>query len=342
MEASRSYTYPFVSIIILTYNGKRFIDECLNSIKNIDYPREQIEIIIADNGSIDGTPRYVHEKHPYVKLVRFKKNYGFALGNNKAAKYAKGKYIAFLNQDVIVDKKWLIEMIRLMERDDKIALCGSQVRDYYNRNEIQSLGQFITTAGEGFNITSTDIQVVRTQMRNFAYVTSVMGCSMLIRRDIFFAVGGFDENYFMYDEELDLGFRLWLKGYKVAVVLSSLVYHYLGGGLLSEFQTYWHHRNRLGTIVKNFEKINVMKGLFIAFIADLAKSILFIKHKKPGLIIKMLHGNLDALKDLRLHLNKRKAIQQNRRYSDKELKELNIIAPTIQAIKIFLKRMQKK
>jgi GT2 family glycosyltransferase len=170
------------------------------------------------------------------------------------------------------------------------------------------------------------------------YVTSVMGCSMVIRRDVFFEVGGFDEDYFMYDEELDLGFRLWLRGYKVKIVPTSIVYHHLGGGLLSAFQTYWHHRNRLATVIKNFESINVIKGLYIALLIDLAKSILFIKHRRPELIGKMVRGNIDGLKNLHLYLSKRRVIQQSRRYSDKELKELGIIVPVIKGIKIFFNR----
>lgn len=103
---------PFVSIVVLNYNGKAFLDDCLNSIFNIRYHSSLYEVLVVDNASTDGSIEYIRNRFTKVKLFALENNYGFTEGNNIGAKYASGDFIAFLNNDTIVDENWLNELVK--------------------------------------------------------------------------------------------------------------------------------------------------------------------------------------------------------------------------------------
>ena len=102
-------TFPVISVSIVNLNGEKYLDECLKSLEELNYPRNKLEIIVVDNGSTDNSLEMIRENYPHVKIIENSRNMGFAYANNQAAKVAKGEYVAFLNNDTRVDKNWLIE-----------------------------------------------------------------------------------------------------------------------------------------------------------------------------------------------------------------------------------------
>lgn len=215
-------TAATVSIIILNYNGKAYLGDLFSSLAELNYPVQKIEIVIVDNASKDGSVDWIQQNYPNVRLLTNSANLGFAKGINGGARAASGDYLAFLNPDMRVDKQWLSALMETMLSEKDIACVGSVVLDWTGKKI-----DFAGRSNDALNLCpepaadaaplldrSTDVPIL------FA-----SGGAMLIRCDVFENLGGFDEDYFLYNEDVDLGWRLWLQGYKVLCSTRSLVYH---------------------------------------------------------------------------------------------------------------------
>jgi hypothetical protein len=130
---------PSVSIIVVNYNGKRFLEECFDSIFSLSYPKEKLEVILVDNGSTDGSLDLVKDKYPNVLIIQNTVN-NYCKANNLGIASSKGKYVALLNNDVKVEKNWLIELIKIMERDERIGAVMGKV--LFPDGKIQSTGHY--------------------------------------------------------------------------------------------------------------------------------------------------------------------------------------------------------
>jgi GT2 family glycosyltransferase len=214
---------PSISIIVLTYNGKRFVKDCLGSLQNIYYPKKKYEIIVVDNASSDGTAEYIQKHFKKIKIIKLDRNYGFAEGNNRGIKFCKGEFIIFLNQDTKVDKHWLIELVKPAIKDKKVGICGSLIRDFYRPQLVQDAANYLDIFG---NVIHKGWGEKNVSILNPLEVFSVSGASLLIRRSILNKLKYcFDPSYFLYFEETDLCWRVNLLGYKVVFTPFSIVYH---------------------------------------------------------------------------------------------------------------------
>lgn len=335
--------YPFISIIVLNYNSKEYLHDCLDSLERINYPKNRYEIILADNASSDDSIEYVRGKFQWVRIVKFDENYGYAEGNNKAADYAMGEYILFLNPDTIVDINWLIELAKeIVKSNNEVAIYGSKVLYMDKPTIIQTTGLTLTPMGIGFSIGAGKSSNC---FNDSKMITSAEGCSFLIKKSIFHKLGGFDSDYFAYVEELDLGYRAWLDGFKVIYVPTSILYHKFGGnwgGLDSPYRIFFSQKNRLATIVKNFEIHNVIKGLLISFGFDIIRiSTFLIKRHFKG-VFAVAKGNYYFSKELPKTIKKRKDIQANRKLSDAEMYKMGLIAPIGNCINEYMSIVIKK
>ena len=128
---------PVVSIVIVNYNGRRFLDTCFNSLLAVDYPQKQVEIIMVDNGSKDGSIQYMKDTFSSVKVVVNNQN-NYARANNLGIKNSSGKYVVFINNDITVERNWLIELVRCAEADPTIGVVGSKI--LFKNGLVQSLG----------------------------------------------------------------------------------------------------------------------------------------------------------------------------------------------------------
>ncbi|MEE8324390.1 MAG: glycosyltransferase [Candidatus Humimicrobiaceae bacterium] len=253
--------FPLISIAIVNLNGKDYLENCLQSIRKLDYPDDKIEVVIVDNGSSDSSISYLESEHKQVRLIKNDKNMGFAYANNQAAGAAKGEYIAFLNNDTRVDSKWLIELLKPIYGDKETVASGSKVLSMDGK-KLDFVGGMINFEGKGFQI-DFDLPIEKDLHKQYKYLPFANGGAMLIRRDIFLDVGGFDEDFFAYYEDVDLGWRLWVLGYKVIFAPDSIVYHHHHGTsrIFSEDKLrFLKERNSLYSVFKNYDDSNLARA----------------------------------------------------------------------------------
>ena len=252
------FLYPEITISVINLDGENYLNDCLKSIEKLDYPQDKVEIIVVDNGSGDNSVKLLENNFPKIKLIRNNDNYGFAKANNQAAAAASGEYIAFLNNDTKVDEKWLIELLRPVYGSSEVICSGSKVLSFDGKN-IDFAGGMINFEGKGFQI-DYGIPVEKDIHNLKRYLPFVNGGAMLIRKDVFIKAGGFDEDFFAYYEDVDLGWRLWVLGYKVVFSPNSIVYH-MHHGTSKNFSEdklrYLKERNALISIFKNYDENNL-------------------------------------------------------------------------------------
>lgn len=255
------FDYPLITISIINLNGQKYLKDCLESINNLNYPQDKIEIIVVDNGSSDDSIEFLKANYSKVKIIKNNKNMGFAYANNQAARVAQGEYIAFLNNDTKVDSKWLIELLRPVYGDKETVASGSKVLSMDGKN-LDFVGGMINFEGKGFQI-DFGLPIEKDLHKQYKYLPFANGGAMLIRRDIFLDVGGFDEDFFAYYEDVDLGWRLWVLGYKVIFAPDSIVYHHHHGTsrIFSEDKLrFLKERNSLYSVFKNYDDTNLARA----------------------------------------------------------------------------------
>ena len=205
------------SILIVTYNHKNYLKACIESIQNQDYPHE---IILIDNCSTDGTVEYVKEDFPFVKVVESKKNLGYGAGNNVGIKYAKGEYVVILNPDTIVEKNWLKELIKPLEKGERLSTTPKIL--LFDGFAISACGLVAHYTGLTF---ARGYLAKPYEFKKLEYVSGFSGACFAIRKKDFEELGGFDEKFFLYNDDSDLFWRAHLKGFKILYVPLALIKH---------------------------------------------------------------------------------------------------------------------
>lgn len=225
-----------VSIIVVNYNGKDCLDKCLKSLTSLNFPKKEYEIIVVDNNSPDESWKIAENYN--VNLIKNKTNDGFAKANNIGLKSAKGKYIALLNNDATADKEWLNELLNPFE-DKQVGASTSIV--YYGK-KIQKLKLPWFAGGKVYPMHFVKHNYL---LYHQGYTDYPCGCSMMIKRSILEDIGGlFDERFFMYGEDADLGLRLKKCGFKIAYNPKAIAYHHIDINRLSSHEVYYSFKNR--------------------------------------------------------------------------------------------------
>jgi GT2 family glycosyltransferase len=330
---------PLVSIIIPNYNGKKHLKECLNSLEMMEF--NNYEIIMVDNASSDGSVEFVKDLCPEVHVLPLEKNYGFAEGCNLGAQQARGEYIVFLNNDTKVDVFWLKELLLATKKYGENHIYSSKVLFYDQPDTLNTIGGIITPMGSGLDINfgKKDID----KYNKVRFVASPSGCSMLLKKALFLEMDGFDKDYFAYLEDVDFGWRCWLKGHKTYYIPQSVVYHKYGstgGKMDTPFRVYNVQKNRLFNILKNFSFSKLITGFIVSVMFDLVRIFTFLVHGDFSLISSILKGNYAFIKGISPTLSKRKYIQQNRKLSDGQMQKLGLIASLSGCLKEY-KRLGK-
>jgi len=306
---------PFVSIIVLNYNGKKYLTNCLDSLFKIDYPKEKFEVILVDNGSLDGSVDYVKHNYPWVRTVPLKVNYGFTGGNNRGVGLAKGEFVVFLNNDVSVESEWLIELVKVVINNPG-AIVTSKSLFFDLPDLIDHDGTKATFIGRSFQINfSRKNDNLKSAPK---FVVQPYGASMLIKKSIFDDLGRFDEVYFTSLEDTDLGLKAWLYGYKVIYVPTSIFYHVGGGtggwgGQISNRMVFDLTKNSYMNILKYFNSYRILQGITFSLIYYLISIIDSIRARRIDSIKAILQAHIWVFKNTRLILKKRLALKRNQR-----------------------------
>ncbi len=259
--------YPLVSILIVNYNGKQLLQQCIDSVLRSEYVN--YEVIVIDNGSSDGSAELVKRilgDSRKFRLIQNSRNIGPSAARNVGCRLALGKYMAFLDNDTKVDPLWLTRAVRLMEADPTIGAAQCKLLLMQNRDELDYVGDRISQFG--FLIQRAKFREVdRGQFDQVVEIFAAKSAGMMVRRDIFFEVEGFDDAYFIYMEDTDLCWRIWLAGYRVVCLPTSVVYHDFDIAtsklsLESKFLVKYHGtKNYVMTLLKNLNGRNLMKML---------------------------------------------------------------------------------
>lgn len=263
----KELSYPQISIILLNFNGAPFIRNCINSILNIRYPF--YELIFVDNGSTDDSLEIIKKEFKHklnIKLVDLGKNTGYPVGNNIGARYAnrKSKYLLFLNVDTEVTLNFLEHLVKIMERNTFIGAAQPKLLLLAkDKKYIDSMGAFIDVIGTVYNIGG--LEKDRGQYYQVRDVFYAKGAALFIRRRLFEEVGGFDEDFFLWRDEVDLCWRIWLHGFKVVNIPSSTIYHHGSAIIKKNFlkpeMAFFFTRNNITMLVKNYSLSNIVKFL---------------------------------------------------------------------------------
>lgn len=256
-----------VSIVILNFNGANYTENCLRSLLQTMYP--QFEIILIDNASTDRSFENISKLFGFnssLILIKNQLNLGFAGGNNLGAKIAKGKYVVFLNNDTEVCSDWLTELVKVMESDPSIGAAQSKLL-LFDKKTFDSSGDMVTVFGESF--CRGKFEKDEGQYNKVEEVFAARGATMIVRRDLFCEVGGFDEKFFLTCEDTDLSWRMRLAGSKIFYVPTSVVYHAVSASSKNSFQKINHSaKNKIMMIIKNYSLGSLVICLPFTAISD--------------------------------------------------------------------------
>jgi hypothetical protein len=303
----------------LNYNGAHFIDECVGSLLNIS--SDPFAIYLIDNCSSDDSVALTRTRYPMVRLIETGGNLGFAAAYDRVIRQLDYEYFVLLNVDTIVDENWLHPLLRTIRSDKRVGGCGSKIIHMSDGKTIDHAGGMLTLTGAGLDIGKWEIDG---GCYDSAKETGfVCGCSLLVRKAAYLEVGGFDPEYFVYHEDVDLCWKLLMFGYSVVYVPDSVVRHHIGMGaqqtIETPFKTYHCQKNRIANIIKNLAPKRLIVALSVSTAYDVVRIAGFIRIGRPDLMKAVLmgyHGALGRLGDL---LRQRRTLQQRRLRSDEEI-----------------------
>lgn len=298
-----------LAIVILNWNGIQLLKEYLPKV--LSYSADA-EIIVADNASTDGSVDFIRAEYPNVRVILNTANEGFTKGYNLALKEVDADIFCLLNSDISVTEGWLPPILQFFEDHSEAAIVQPKILDLKDPENFEYAGAgggFLDALGYPFcrGRIFQSIETDEGQYDDTREIFWATGACMFIRKEVFKSLGGFDEDYFAHQEEIDLCWRAHNLGYRVFYVGSSHVLH-LGGSTLSNMdprKTYLNFRNSLFSITKNLPKrrafILILCRLFLDFIAG----IRFILQFKIGHCIAIVHAHISYYLKLRRMLRKR-------------------------------------
>jgi hypothetical protein len=324
-----------VGVVILTHNSKKFLNHLIPSVLNQSY--KNYKIYVLDNSSDDGTPDIVERNYPQISIIRLKKDYYFAIALNYAAKKLNHKYLAFLNDDTYVNSFWLEGLVRSIETDDKVVIANSKSMVWSNPQIIDSAGGKLTIMGGGYNIGLLERDSA--EFNTEKYIGAAVASSVLVKRELFLKVGGFDSNFIMNIEDTDFCWRAWLFGLKVIFSPKSVIFHHQSYSWEKEstyLKGYFNIRNRYLTLLKNADSQILLISLSISSLFN----ILYLV-KNPSRL--KCRAFIDAIsyiwKNKKRVLTQRKDIQSKRTISFYNLMKKGFFSNFQESInRIFLRR----
>lgn len=310
---------PFVSVVIVNFNGRKWLTRFFKSVVDSDYPHNKLEIILVDNGSTDGSVQYIKDKFgedSRIKVTRIEENVGWARAVNKGMRISKGEIMVHISSDVEVAPNWLREITKVLTSNPKIGIVQCNSFSVWDRKSRDSVMNFLDKYGFSYGY------VPEEKPRE---VFLAEGLAFAVKRKVIKEIGIFHEYFFMEYDDMDICWRARLGGYKVYFIPSAVVYHVRGGTI---GRTYFQRllnvklytRNHLITLIKNYEWVNVLKTLPVVMTIDFAKIAYLIARRKSEVALMVLKGILSTLTVMKPTLRERWKIQHIvRKVSDRQI-----------------------
>ncbi|WP_405567441.1 glycosyltransferase family 2 protein [Polaribacter sp. Asnod6-C07] len=308
------------AIVILNWNGQKLLKQFLPSIVN--FSSNEAEIYVADNASTDISISFIKANFPSVKIIKNDVNGGYAKGYNDALQNINADIYCLINSDVEVTKNWLSPILDVFKSDEKTAIIQPKILDYKDKSKFEYAGAgggFIDLygypycRGRVFNHLEKD----ENQFNDISEIFWASGACLFIRSTIYHKIGGFDEDYFAHQEEIDLCWRTQNIGYKVKYVGTSTIFH-VGGATLQEtnpHKTYLNFRNSLLNVVKNVPKKWFLFVVFSRLVLDGIAGIKFIFELRPIHTWAILKAHFSFYRNFFKFLKKRKRLQKKQDYN---------------------------
>jgi GT2 family glycosyltransferase len=264
--------WPSVSVVVVNFNGRGYLEDCLRSLRELDYPPEQVEVVFIDNASTDGSVELVRGSFPEVRVLVNDTNTGFSPAVNQGARVAGGEYLALINNDAEADRAWLREAVRVLEAERTVACVACKILRA-DRRTVDFAGGQMGFYGHGF---AKDVEHSESAGGALRRTLFASGGAMVTRTALFLETGGFDETYFAFFEDVDFGWRLWVLGHEVVYVPDSKVFH-RHHGTIERFgyarERYLLERNALATIFKNYEDDRLARTLPASLVLTIARGM---------------------------------------------------------------------
>jgi GT2 family glycosyltransferase len=340
-EGMRDSSFPLISVVVLNWNGGRIVEECLISLQVQTY--RPLEIIVVDNASTDGSVDLVEKRFPDIKLIVNERNLGFGGGNNVGIRACHGRYIMILNNDTRLDPKCIEELKRSIEKDEKYGACASKILLEYEDNLIDAAG--IVVCPDGLSIGRGRLEKGdRYDEEKEVFFAS--GCAGLYRREMLEGIGLYDEDFFAYADDTDMGWRAQLAGWRCIYNPKAIVHHFhsASSSAYSPLKAFLVERNRIWVAIKNFPFPLLVFGQFYtfwrymfqaygAFAGKGAAGRFTSDFSKIELVKILIKVYLSLWKTLPSVLKKRRIVQKKKRISNREvyrlIRRFRIFAKTI-------------
>jgi GT2 family glycosyltransferase len=304
-----------VAVIIVNYNGGELLQRCLLALSK--QTREPDRVLLVDNNSDDFSSDQIKTDFPQVEVLSLSENTGFAVANNLAVeKLEDVEWVALLNPDAYAEPDWLEKLLAGAKQYPDFFFFGCRMLAM-KENQLDGTGDVYHVSGANWR---RDHGKSADRRRQSDEILSPSGAAALFRRDIFLEAGGFNEDFFCYMEDVDLGLRLQLLGYRCFYIADAIVTHEGSGvvGKYSDFQVYYGHRNQVWVYLMNMPSPWVWIYLPQHLLYNVASIVLFVLRGKTRVI---LRSKIDAIKGLSRAWQRRKEIQAATRISTKELRK---------------------
>lgn len=328
------------AVVILNWNGRQHLEQFLPSV--VKHTPQQVDIIVADNGSTDDSLDFLRQHYPQVQLIELDQNYGFAAGYNRALRQVEADCFVLLNSDVEVTDGWITPLVATLANDRTVAAVAPKLLSYVERQHFEyagAAGGFIDYLGYPFcrgRILST-LERDEGQYDTQREVFWASGAAFCCRADVFRALGGFDEDFFAHMEEIDLCWRMQLQGYKIIAEPRSVVYH-LGGGTLpneSPRKLYLNYRNNLAMLYKCAPSVQRVVVAVVRPLADMLSVVLYLIKCQPQLSIATLEAYRDFFRWHTSLAEKRRKIRQSCKAESSQIYCLSMVVRYMLGAKYF-------
>ena len=300
------------SVAIINYNGRPYLEELLGSLER--QTCAPLETLLVDNASRDGSLPYVEQEFPWVRVLPQEKNLGFSRAANLAAEAARGTWLVLLNTDLRLEPDWLEELVAAAGGDSSIAAVSAKLRLYGQPRRLNGVGGCMNRLGYTWDRGMGEED--RGQYDQSREVLFACAGAALFHRARFRDAGGFDPRFFMYHEDVDLCWRLWLRGFRVVTAPRAVAYHHLSASTRQDRGLLWREilgeRHNMRSLVKNYEGTNLVRALC---------GLLALRQpmRRKWAQLGNLAWNLRWLPET---LRLRRRIQRGRRVTDGQLKRL--------------------
>ncbi len=313
--ALRPATPPFFSVVIPNFNGQRHLAGLFAALDKQTFA--DFEVIFADDASSDGSVALVEDVYPAARLLTNRRNLGFVANTNAAADAALGRVIVLLNNDTEPDPDWLAELAKTITQHPEAAIVASKLLLFDQRDRLHTTGDLLGRDGIPRNrgVWEED----RGQFDDQTEIFGGCGGAMAIRKDVWQALGGFDEDLWMYLEDVDLAFRAQLAGWKAVFAPNARVYHKLSSSGGDDLSSFYVGRNTLWVLAKNMPTALLLRHLPDIVAAQLHIAIDALRNWRGTAARARLRGQLAGVLGLPGQLRKRRTIQRQRMIEDAEL-----------------------